>query len=135
MSAKTALPTREQYEAREMAEFRRQLANVDREGGKAFKKAMAEEPELVAQRVSWLLSGCYGWGSCHAAHDVLGNLKMNREAWLVSTIGSLEWMSAPATTHKNWRQMSAAQKETLSRAVQSVIADAEKEVQESGRPA
>lgn len=130
----TPMPTRKQYEAREMAEFRRQLSEVDREGGKEFRKAMIEEPELVAQRVSWLLSGCYGWGSCHAAHDVLGNLKMNREAWLVATIGALEWRSAAPTTHRNWRLMSTGQRAALSRAVQAVIAAAEEEVAENGRP-
>lgn len=135
MSTNTALPTREQYEAREMAEFRRQLADVDLEGGREFKEAMTKEPALVAQRVSWLLSGCYGWGSCHAAHDVLGNRRMNREAWMVSTIGALEWKSNPRTTFRNWRAMSWKEKRALGVAVRKVLASAVREVKENGRPA
>jgi len=61
------------YEQRERDILRADLARVDNEpladrqaAREDWRKACAETPELVAERVSWLLDGCYGKGSYDA---------------------------------------------------------------------
>ena len=90
------------YEANERRTFHADLRAIEsqslpeRQAGRAdYLEAMIERPEIVAERVGWLLNGSYGYGSYMAAREVAANTRMNRVAWLSQTIASLEW-SCPA---------------------------------------
>lgn len=116
------------YEANEAAIFIRDR-NRACEGTKAeikaaaleFADAMANNPAIVAERIGWLLNGSYGRGSYDAACRVAKNPRMNREAWLVQVIGSLEWMAREVDTRKAFNAMTDAQKAILNSAVRAEI--------------
>lgn len=131
----TQIPTRQQYEARELAEFRRQLQACDKEGADAFAETMAKDPGIIAERISWVLSGAYGWGSCHAAHNYLATPRMNRAAALVQLVGSLEWKSDARKTAEAWKRLTKGQQDALAVVVSRVMKNAESEVKLNGRPA
>lgn len=123
------IPTQAQYEAREQAEFIRQrnapmlqTKQEWHETAKEFAADMANKPELVAERVSWLLNGSYGYGSYQQARKVAANTHMTREAWMVQVIGALEWGCREVDTRRAFNRMTAEQKAKLNALVLAEIA-------------
>jgi hypothetical protein len=121
-------PNQKEYENREVSSFLKQMREVEKlpladrkEGAASFALAMANDPALVAERVGWLLDGSYGYGSYIKASEVAKSPRMNRAAWLVSTVGALEWQSPPRLTQAAWKKLTAAQKAALDKFVQSEI--------------
>ena len=124
------IPTQKEYEEREAREFLRQqsapelLTKAEKsEARKEFAAAMAHTPALVADRVSWLLAGSYGYGSYQAARRVAVNVLMTREAWMVQIIGALEWQCSRAATRSAWKELTKAQQQALNAAVLAAIAE------------
>ena len=120
------------YETREAMAFQKQLCDVDKQSladrkaaAEEFHKAMRGNPGLVAERVGWLLNGSYGYGSYKAAEREIKS-RGNIFAWLVQTIGALEWMCPTAMTRDRWKKLTKVEKATLDAAV-------EREVQEYAR--
>ncbi len=124
--------TQQEYEERERKMFERALtvpglsATERAEAEAKWEDCLANNPELVAQRVAWLLDGDYGYGAYQAAHEVLAdtvtaNLKMNRVTWLIVAIGALEWQCKPSRTPKFLKGLSEEQLLALSMAVHEVI--------------
>lgn len=120
------------YEQREFKIFRRdveapsQLPTQERRENEAkLLEILREDPELVAQRISWLIDGSYGYGSYRQAWQVLDKKRMNRSAWLVQTIGALEWHVVPRRVAHLWHQLTQAQKDALNKAVEKEILEAE----------
>lgn len=112
------------YHANEIALFRKELAQAEkadsREGTKHFARALAEEPELVAERIDWLLAGHYGQGAYLEAHKAIRG-RSNAPAWLTQVIGALEWETPFRSTRAAWNKLSPAQKSSLARHVNQVI--------------
>ena len=81
---------------------------------------------LVAERIGWLLDGAYGFGAMSAAKRVLGSRRANRVAWLVQTIGAVEWRCRPASVIAAWKKLSPAEKRALDAAVKRAIKEHEK---------
>ena len=110
-----------------IAQLRRAPLSDRKEAQAEFLKAMREDPELVAERVSWLLNGSYGYGSMLMAKRVLGSPRMNRSAALTQMIGAFEWMSPEDMVRSAWKKLSASEKAVLETAVQGAIARAQSE--------
>lgn len=123
-----------EYERRELTEAQNKLSQLRRaplserkEAQAEFFKAMRDDPELVAERVGWLLDGNYGYGSMLMAKQVLGSPRMNRSAALTQMIGAFEWMTPEDMVRAAWKKLSASAKAALESAVQGEIASAQSE--------
>lgn len=123
------IPTREEYEASEARLLLKQLAGVEqappserKEAGDAMRRAMADDPDIVGDRVGLLLNGSYGWGACRRAVNILAQSKRsNKAAALVHLVGALEWQCPPRSTAAAWNTLTAKQKRALDRAVREAM--------------
>ena len=120
------------YERRELTEARNKLTELrraplaDRKEAQAeFFKAMREDPELVAERLGWLIGGNYGYGAMLMAKQALGSPRMNRSAALTQLVGAFEWMTPEDMVRAAWKKLSASEKAALESAVQGAIASAQ----------
>jgi hypothetical protein len=130
----SGVPSQAEYERRELADARKHLDGLrraplsDRKEAQAeFYKAMSEDPNLVAERVGWLLAGNYGYGSMLMAKQVLANPRMNRSAALTQMVGAFEWMTPDDMVRAAWKKLSASEKAALESALQAEIASAQSE--------
>ena len=112
------------YETRERMEFNAKYREVERlplaerkENAKAFFEAMRDRPELVAERVGWLLDGNYGYGGMKAAEEVLKRPRMNRMAWLTQAVAVHEWQCPVDMQIRMWKKLTKDQKEALDNAI------------------
>jgi hypothetical protein len=115
------------YKQDEIARHHAQCERTRREFGKSeyhkdeWLKAMSSDPELVAERVGWVLNGSYGYGAYLLSGEVARNKRMNRPANLVQMAGILEWLQPEETTRKIWNSMDKAQQDALNHAVNAEI--------------
>ena len=123
-----------EYERRELADARKKLDQLrraplsDRKEAQAeFIKAMRDDPELVAERLGWLIGGNYGYGAMLMAKQVLASPRMNRSAALTQMVGAFEWMTPEDMVRAAWKKLSAGEKAALESAVQGAIASAQSE--------
>lgn len=123
-----------EYDAREKSLAVRSLdkirfAPIDerREAKAAFFEAMRDQPSLVAERVSWLLDGNYGYGQMLLAKQILRTPRMNRAAGLTQMIGAFEWQCPENEARLAWKALSKAQQAKLDAEVSRVIKEAEAE--------
>lgn len=128
------IPSQAEYERRELSEARKRIQEIERasladrkEAAAEFLGAMQAYPQLVAERVGWLLAGNYGYGPMLLAKRILGSPRMNRSAALTQLAGAFEWQSPEAMTRASWKKLTRAQQAALERAVQGAIRDAERE--------
>jgi hypothetical protein len=122
------------YELREIQEAQGKLAEVRRapladrkEAARDFFEAMRDNPQIVGERVGWLIDGNYGYGSMLLAKRVLGAPRSNRAAALTQMVGAFEWQAPEEMTRAAWKKLTAAQQAALDRAVQKAIRAAETE--------
>ena len=132
--AVAAVPSQLEYERRERQEAQQQLAEIRRqplserkEAQESFLEAMRDDPEIVAERIGWLLNGSYGLGSKMLAQQVLRSPRMNRSAALTQMVGGFEWRVPEDMVRTAWKKLSAGEKASLERAVQAAIKRAETE--------
>lgn len=130
----SGLPSPTEYERRERSEAHQKLTEVERapladrkEAAAAFLEAMREYPEIVGERVGWLLRGNYGYGSKLMARQILQSPRMNRSAALTQMVAAFEWSSPSAMTRASWKKLTKGQQAALERAVQAEIKSAESE--------
>lgn len=123
-----------EYEMREAAEFHRQMSAADKgslserkEACKAFSEAM-RDPELVAERISWLLDGNYGYGAMQAAKRAVANKRMNRAAVLTHMIGAIEWQCPARMAAQAWKKLSRDEQKALDKAICAEIKQSESAV-------
>lgn len=128
----SGIPSQAEYERREFDEASRKLREVEKaplaerkEAAAAFLEAMRDHPQIVAERVGWLLDGNYGYGSMQMAKRVLGSPRMNRSAALTHMIAAFEWSTPSAMAAAGWKKLTKAQQAALERAVQAEIKSAE----------
>ena len=124
-----------QYEARERAEFRR-AADHPQDGMTRAEKMEAKaewlddlqtDPTLIGERIGWMLSGTYSFGSMKAAQEVAVNRRMNRQAWMVQTIGAIEWQVPADVTRRMWNKLTKAQRNALTLAVMQALRNHEED--------
>lgn len=130
----SGIPSQSEYERRELQEANQHLSAVERspladrkEAATEFLAAMRDHPELVAERIGWLLGGNYGYGQMLMAKRVLGSPRMNRVAALTQMVAAFEWSSPGTMTRAAWKKLTKGQQSALDRAVQAVVRDAARE--------
>jgi hypothetical protein len=113
----SGIPSQAEYEQRELREANQRLTEVERapladrkEAAVEFLAAMRDDPDLVAERVGWLLDGNYGYGQMLMAKRVLGAPRMNRVAALTQMVAAFEWSSPGAMTREAWKKLTKARK-------------------------
>jgi hypothetical protein len=126
-------PSQAEYERNELREARQHLTEIERapladrkEAAAEFLEAMRDDPELVAERVGWLLNGTYGYGEQLMARQVLDRPRMNRSAALTHMVAAFEWQTPNAMAVAGWKKLTKGQQAALERAVQGAIKDAER---------
>jgi hypothetical protein len=127
-AAKSRILSQSEYEHRELVlaqrgltEIRRAPLSDRREAQGAFFEAMRDQPEIVGERVGWLLDGNYGYGQMLLAKRVLGSPRANRVAALTQLIGAYEWQSPEDMSRAAWKKLSAGERTKLNSAVQAAI--------------
>jgi hypothetical protein len=127
------IPNQAEYESNE-----RHLAHTEeqriekaslldrKEAQAAFLDTMATDPATVAERISWLLEGNYGYGQMQMAKQVLASPRMNREAALIQLAAVFDWLCPRRMAADAWKKLTAPQKKALSAAITVVISEAER---------
>jgi len=130
----TGIPSQAEYERRELQEAQQRLTEVERapladrkEAAAEFFEMMRDHPEIVAERVGWLLDGNYGYGQMLKAKQILGSPRMNRSAALTHMVAAYEWSTPNAMAIAGWKKLTKGQQVALDKAVQGAIKNAESE--------
>ena len=124
------IPGQAEYERREITEAQQKLREVQRAPLADRKEAQEEflgamrDPELVAERVGWLIAGNYGYGPMLLAKRTVASPRMNRVAALTQMIGAYEWQCPEDMARAAWKKLSAGEQARLEKAVQKAIDDA-----------
>lgn len=120
---------RQAYETRCLNEAIAHEHNVNRnpllerkENAGELGKYMATQPELVAQRIGWLLNGSYGYGEMLLAHRSVDS-RGDKVAQLTQLIAIYEWQCPATMAVAQWRKLSKKDQDTLKHAVQKEIDD------------
>ena len=115
------------YIQQERMQLLRQLAGIEsaplvdrREARTEYTQAMRETPEIIAERVSWLLDGHYGRGAYALSHEIAQS-RGNRVAGLAQLIAQLEWQCPAAFAREAWRRLSPIEQGAVNVAVAGVI--------------
>ncbi len=87
-------------------------------------EALQNSPELIAERVDWLIDGNYGYVSYYRAQEIIHNKRMNRTAALGQMIAALEWQCPNAYARTAWNSLTEEQKTAVTAALNDVISDA-----------
>jgi hypothetical protein len=114
------------YDYKELASARRHEQEVDtsplaeRKAGQAdFLEVMKKRPEVVAERIDWLLAGNYGSGEMMMARNLTP--RMNRPAILSQLIAVFEWHCPRRMAVDAWKKLTAKQKATLDSHIEDVL--------------
>lgn len=128
----------QEYDTREMQTARNRLAEVrkaplaDRkEAREAYRAAMADDPDLVAERVVWLLNGSYGYGEHLIARTIVAKPRMNRVAALAHLIAVYEWQCPEDFATKAWHDLTPDQQTAIDQAITRAIESHERSIKES----
>jgi hypothetical protein len=128
------IPSQAEYESNERHQayadeqrVERAPLHVRKEAQAAFLDAMATDPATVAERISWIVAGSYGYGQMQMAKQVIASPRTNREAALTQLAAVFEWQCPRRMAIDAWKKLTAPQKKTLSAAIAVVIAEAEAE--------
>lgn len=131
------MESQQQYEMRERAGFYNDMRRVSsqpladrRESRSTFAGVMATDPEVIAERIGWIINGSYGRGAYVVGREVLSKKRMNRPAWFVQTVAALEWQCPPDFAVDAWKKLTPSQKAKLDAAVKKELASAEREIAE-----
>lgn len=123
------------YASRTLGEAHQHAQEVEKaplderkEARDAFYEVMAEDPALVAERISWIIDGNYGHGEMLKAKQVIASPRMNRRAALTHLVGMYEWKCPGNFAIDAWKKLTAQQKAALDAAVDVVIEAAEAEM-------
>lgn len=127
----SSIPSQQEYEEREAREFRRQMSAADkgslaerREAAASFAEAL-RDPALVAERVRWLMEGCFGHGAMQAARGIVEAKRMNRAAALTQIVCALDFLCPVRAGIAEWKKLAPAEKTALAAAVNREIEKAE----------
>lgn len=123
-----ALPTQAQYEMNEAKLLQAQLLRVEKaplserqEARTDYQDMMATTPNLIADRIGWILEGNYGFGAMKKAESILAS-RGNKIAQLSMLLASLEFSCPANFAAQAWNKLTLDQKLALEKAIQAVIA-------------
>lgn len=106
-----------------IADLSAEPLHIRQERRAEFARDMADSPELVAERVEWLIDGNYGYGAYQLADQIRGNKRMNRVAALSQLVGSVEWECSSLEARKAFLSLNPAQQAKINAAIAKVLAD------------
>lgn len=113
-------PSDYEYEMREAQEYQKHLRDVEnaslidrKEACTNFFDDMCRYPDMIGERVSWLVSGEYGWGAMKAAKRIIKSPRMNRVAALTQIVAALDWACPRKMAISAWKKLTTAQKSAL----------------------
>ena len=86
---------------------------------------MRTDPQLIADRIGWLLGGNYGYGSYLISRQIADNKRLNREAALSQMIAALEWRCPARFAARAWNKLTPDQQQELSKRIQTELDDYE----------
>ena len=93
--------------------------------------AMQNRPEVIADRLEWLLHGNYGRGEMMQARDIVMSPRMNRVAALSQRVALWEWLTPGQMAIAAWKKLTPAQQESLALKITRVIKKYEKAIKEN----
>ena len=116
------------YEDRERMKTNQKLNDLSHEPLKIrqenraeYARAMNITPEIVAERIEWMIEGCYGHGSYLICQDILKRTRMNRIAMLSQMIGGLEWNCSSLAARQAYLTLTKAGQARIDKAIQAII--------------
>jgi hypothetical protein len=128
------IPSQAEYEQNELRAASRHEREIDqaplndrKEAQRRFFEVMWTQPGLVAERISWLLDGNYGFGPMLLAKRLVASPRSNRRAGLTLSVGVFEWMCPRRYGIAAWKKLPRQQQALLDAAVDVVIEAAEQE--------
>jgi hypothetical protein len=86
-----------------------------------YREAIANNPDLVAERVERLLAGNYGFEHYVVAWSILASGSGNKVARLAQLIAAFEWSCPDAFARGAWRSLTPEQRERVNAAIQGAI--------------
>ncbi|MGL4807552.1 MAG: hypothetical protein ACRC4O_02300 [Giesbergeria sp.] len=86
-----------------------------------YRAAIADRPQLVAERVAWLLDGHYGFEHYVVAWSILATGSGNKVARLAQLIAAFEWSCPDAFARQAWRSLEQQEQERVNAAIQAEI--------------
>ena len=104
---------------REEAAINRAPLRDRKEAQQAFYDAMATDPEIVGERLGYLLDGNYGAGPLFMAMQA--TKRMNRPAMFTQLVAVFEWNCPREMAVAAWKKLTPKQKATLQRTIEDAI--------------
>lgn len=129
-----------EYERNEAKLFQRDMQAAEegsladrQEACRAFAGDMKNNPDRVAENLSHLFSGNYGYGAMKAAANILksGN-RNNKRAQLCHIVAAIGYQCPGRLGASAWKKLSPSEKAALDRALDAEIADELEYVKENG---
>ena len=77
-----------------------------------FLATCRTDAPLVAERIAWILGGCYGYGAYAASRQMVDSMR-NPKPTLFYFIASLEWQVGDYYAAKCWQSLTAEERERL----------------------
>lgn len=118
------------YEQRELAEAAahermvEQSPLADRKAGQRdFFEVIKHSPEIIAERIGWLLDGNYGMGPMLQARNTTS--RMNRPAIFTQMIAVLDHGCPRRMAVEAWKKLSKAEQNKLQQIVETTIEEYE----------
>lgn len=122
------MQTRQEYSHAERINALKRLNDAvkqsltDRKEAKAtWFEALTKYPDLIPQRIDWLINGSYGYGEMLLAKEVLARTRSNRVAALAQLIACFEWGCDAASARSAFRQLTPEQQARVNNSIQAVI--------------
>jgi hypothetical protein len=135
----SGIPSQSQYEANELSRAIRDEQAVEKlplkerqENTADFLQNMKNNPQLIGERLGWLLEGNYGKGSHMRAQQVLASPRMNQRAALCHLLAVYEFRVPGAMARAAWKKLSTVEKAALDREIDAAIAEAKAYNKENG---
>lgn len=129
------MDSQREYENRSLHEANRHLTQIEsaplserKEAQAEFLEVIKNDPALLAERLSWLIDGNYGYGEMMKAKQIIASPRVNREAALTQLVAAYEWQCPPAMAVAAWKKLDATEKRMLSSAIEVVIEAAEADI-------
>lgn len=120
-----------EYVERERRIYEKQMKEIDNaprhdknESQGEFLDNCKNKPEIVAERIHWLLLGSYDYYANYLAWLAVKNNKpgsVGRRATLFHLIAAVEWRCPRSYAQKTWRALTDTEKATLDRLIDAEI--------------
>lgn len=128
------METRE-YENQEAIRLVQELNRIrsaslsDRREARTELQEALKDPNLVAERVAWLLNGSYGFGAWKKAEEIAKNTRCNQAAQLGMLIASLEWQCPENFAAQAFNKLTETQQKAVNQAILAEIKNWKEEIQ------